>query len=71
MDDSGGNVQNGGKFSEFCPTCKPAVAGQSVGPRVCKYCRGGSHWKDQCPLLKSKLKHQLPSSSHVGLNTDG
>ncbi len=50
VDDGGGNVQNGGKFSKSSPTRRPAVAGRSGGPRVCNYCRGDGHWKDQCPL---------------------
>lgn len=53
VDDSGGNVHNGGKFSKSSPTYKPAGAGRSGGPRVWNYCHGGGHWKDQCCLNQS------------------
>lgn len=26
--------------------------------RLCNYCQGTGHWKDQCPVLRSKSKHK-------------
>lgn len=40
---------------------KPASTGRPEGDRVCNYYRVEGHWKVQCPLLKSKVKHHLPS----------
>lgn len=39
---------------------KPAFTGRPVGARVCNYCHGERHWKDQCPLLNSKVQYHLP-----------
>lgn len=53
--DDGGLMSTMGGIGESSPTRRPAVARWSGGPRVCNYCCGDSHWKDQCPLVKSKL----------------
>ncbi len=31
-----------------------------MSTRVCNYCHGEGHWKDQCLLLKPKVKPNLP-----------
>lgn len=50
---SGGDVR--GKNVMFGAVCKnPPRAGRSREADVCHYCRNVGHWKDKCPLLKSK-----------------
>lgn len=36
---------------------KPCINRGPESNRVCNYCHGDSHWKDQCPLLKLRTCH--------------
>ena len=51
------------RYSAQLPTSGPSQAfkasrGRYEGGRVCNYCQGAGHWKDQCPVLRSKSKYE-------------
>lgn len=51
----GGAKSSPGSSRKFAGTGRPEVAKVDL----CHYCRGGGHWKDQCPLLENKGKPRL------------
>lgn len=60
-DDSPVSTHGGAEFVKSGPSRKPAGTGRTGDAMLCNYCRGEGHWKDHCPLLKSKGKHNFPS----------
>ena len=66
---AGGDVRRRGsnygnpRYSAQCSASGPSHAfkasrGKDEGSRVCNYCQGVGHWKDQCPVLRSKSKRK-------------
>lgn len=78
---SGVRVGSGGKTEEpsaarpafkHVPSRKQGPAGRpgrSGGSSGCHYCRGEGHWKDQCPLLRSKGGAPSPAPSMLCATT--
>ena len=55
----GKGAENVDASSQSGANCqKPGLSHEST--RMCNYCCGEGHWKDQCPVFKIKAKSNLP-----------
>lgn len=61
-----GNVAHEGSYS---PSSKDCLIGKRHGPhlRICNYCQGHGHWRDECPMLKAKGKAKVDSVKLIAL----
>lgn len=50
---------------------QPGRPARSRGPNVCHFCRGEGHWKDHCPLLKSRNSAPSPAPSMLCTTAHG